>query len=144
MSKKIMARRSGFTLIEAIVVIVIIGIIATLIAPRLFGRIGQSKQSVTKANAAALAGSMKLFILDHGMPEPGSSIDILFHCPPNVDQASWKPYVDNEQDLKDQWGNLFLLRIPGQINVDFDIVSLGADGRDGGEGEDEDIVNGKK
>lgn len=124
-------------------VVVIIGVLAALIAPRLLGRVGQSKQSVAKANAVTLATQMKLFIADHGMPEAGSSIDILFNRPSTIEESQYKgPYVDSPEALKDPWGNMYVLRIPGEVNVDFDIVSYGADGQPGGEGENADIVHG--
>lgn len=136
--------RRAFTIIEVIVIVVILGVLAALIAPRLLGRIGQSRQAVARANAESLATQMKLFIADHYMPDSGASIEILFVKPANIESDKWHPYVDNLDALKDPWGNLFGLRIPGDVNVDFDIVSYGADGQLGGEGEAADIVNGKK
>jgi len=134
----------AFTIIEVIVIVVILGVLAAVIAPRLLGRIGQSKQAVAKANAESLATQMKLFVADHYMPDSGSSIEMLFVKPGNVEDGKWHPYVDNADALKDPWGNLFVLRIPGEVNVDFDIVSYGADGQPGGEGEAADIISGKK
>lgn len=133
-------RRSAFTIIEVIVIVVILGVIAAVIAPRLLGRVAQSKQSVAKSNAASLASSVKLFILDHGNPEPGSSIKILFERPSNVEEAKYKPYVDNIDQLKDPWGRDYVLVMPGQKNVDFDLVSYGADGQPGGADEDADVI----
>lgn len=137
--------RTGFTIIEVIVIVVILGILAAVIAPRILGRVGQSKQSVAAANAASLASSLKLFILDNGTPESGSSIEILWTRPGTIEESAWKgPYVDSADALKDPWGNLFVLRIPGEVSVDFDVVSYGADGQPGGDGENKDIVSGKK
>lgn len=136
-------RRAGFTIIEVIVIVVILGVIAAVIGPRLIGRIGQSKQSVAKANASALATQLKLFAADFGMPESGAGITVLWEKPGNVEDSAWSgkgPYVDNAQQLIDPWGNQYQLRIPGEKNVDFDIVSYGADGQPGGEGENADII----
>jgi general secretion pathway protein G len=136
-------RRGGFTIVEVLVIVVIIGVIAALIAPRLFQRIGQSKQATAAANASSLASSMNVFILDHGMPPSGSPITVLYERPSWVSEEKWRdtgPYVSNPDALLDPWGNPFILRIPGQKNVDFDIVSYGADGQPGGEGENADVI----
>lgn len=133
----------GFTIIEVIVIVVILGVLAALIAPRILNRIGQSKQAVAKANAASLATQVRLYIADNGMPESGATLDILWSKPSNATQ--WKgPYVNNADELKDPWGNPFVLRIPGEVNAEFDIVSYGSDGQAGGEDEAADIVNGKR
>lgn len=132
--------RRGFTIIEVIVIVVILGVIAALIAPRLFSRVGQSKQAVAAANAASLAGAVKSFMIDHGKPEAGATISILWERPANIPEDRWEPYVDNADVLKDPWDRPFLLVIPGTKNVDFDIVSYGADGQPGGTGEDADII----
>ena len=134
--------RGGFTIIEVIVIVVILGVLAAIIAPRLVGRIGQSKQAAAKNNAAALATGIKMFMADNGNPGSGATIDILVNRPADVDESSWRgPYVDNIDDLLDPWGNRFVLLIPSQHgNADFDVVSYGADGQPGGEGEDEDVV----
>lgn len=137
--------RRAFTIIEVIVIVVILGVIAAVIAPRLLGRVGQSKRAVAQSNATALNTAMKLFSNDCGIPEPGSSIMVLWERPSNVDESAWKgPYVDNADALKDPWGNLFVLQVPGSVNVDFDIISYGKDGQPGGEGENEDVISGKK
>jgi general secretion pathway protein G len=130
----------GFTLIEVIVIVVILGVLAAVIAPRFLSRIGQSKTAVAQTNAASLAQVVKLFIADHGQPESGATIDILWERPGNVEEAKWEPYVDNPEKLLDPWGNKFVLRLPGEKNYDFDIVSYGADGKPGGEGENADVI----
>jgi len=130
--------RSGFTLIEAIVIIVILGVIAAVIAPRLIQRVGQSKRAVAMSNAAALATQVKLFMAEHELSQ-GSTIDVLVEKPSNASD-SWEPYVDSANDLLDPWGRKYILIIPGEKNFDFDLVSYGRDGRPGGTGEDEDVV----
>lgn len=134
------AARRAFTIIEVIVIVVILGVIAAVIAPRLIGRIGQSRQSVAAANAASLANAMKSFQIDHGLPEPGSTIRVLWERPSNVEESRWQPYVDNADALRDPWGREYVLVIPGTKNVDFDIVSYGRDGQPGGTDEDADII----
>jgi general secretion pathway protein G len=133
-------RAAGFTIIEVIVIVVILGVLAAVIAPRLFGRIGQSKAAVAKVNAGSLANCVRNYMVDHGKPEAGSTLTILIERPPNVAEDKWEPYVDNADALLDPWGNPFMLMIPGQKNVDFDIVSYGADGKPGGESENADIT----
>ena len=144
-TKKNNVIRRGFTIIEVIVIMVILGVIAAVIAPRLLSRVGQSRQTVAKTNAESLARAMSGYALDCGMPDAGSPITILMERPASVAEGAWKgPYVNNPDELRDPWGNEFQLVIPGQINVDFDIVSYGKDGQSGGEGENADIVNGKR
>lgn len=137
-----LARRAGFTLIEAIVVIIILGVLAAVIAPRFIQRVGQSKQAVAGTNASAIATALELYRADCGDPEAGASLDILVTRPGNVEEANWKgPYLRNASQLTDPWGNPFVLVIPGEKNTaDFDIVSYGADGKPGGEGENADVT----
>ncbi|MFZ4573169.1 MAG: type II secretion system major pseudopilin GspG [Phycisphaerales bacterium] len=139
-----LAARSAFSIMEILVVIVIIGVLAAVIAPRIFGRVGQSKQAVARTNVETLASSIRTFTLDHGAIEPGADIMILWERPSNVAEDKYQPYVDNADALLDPWGNKYVLLIPGQFNVDFDVVSYGIDGQPGGEGEAKDVVNGKK
>lgn len=132
--------RSAFTLVEIIVVVIIIGVLATLIAPRIFQRVGQSKQSVAAANASSLATGFKTMMADCGwsrVPD-NISIDALWEKP--SDATGWKgPYVENADALKDPWGNKYRLEVPGTRNVDFDVVSLGFDNKPGGDDENADI-----
>lgn len=135
-SAKFLVARTGFTLVEMIVVIVIIAILATLIGPRLFGRIGQSKAAAAASNANAIASAVKLYAADYGSLPP--NIDAL--AVKSTDGKGFGPYVENADQLKDPWGNKFILRVPPQKNADFDIVSYGADAKPGGEGDNADII----
>lgn len=133
--------RTAFTLVEMIVVIIIIGVLATLIGPRLIGRVGQSKQSVAKANASSVATAVKSFLADGNKLPDGGSLDFLIRKPSdNAD--SWKgPYVDNAEALNDPWGRVYIIKAPGEKNTyDFDIISYGGDGKPGGSDEDADVV----
>ena len=132
--------RSGFTLVEAIVIIIILGIIAAVIAPRFLGRIGQARTSVAESNASVLVSAMNAFMLDHRTPESGETIDILWERPSDIEEADWEPYVRSADDLLDPWGRKFVLVVPGDKNFDFDVVSYGADGQPGGEDENADVV----
>lgn len=134
-------RRMGFTLIEVIVIVTIIGILAAVIAPRILSRIGDASVSAAKSGASTLKTSMDLYIVDNGMPASGSTLEILWERPSGADETKWRePYVNTAKDLIDPWGNPYVLEVPGREGAQFSIVSLGADGRPGGEGADADIV----
>ncbi len=133
---------SAFTLVEVIVVIVIIAVLAGLVVPRLVGRIGTAKQGAAASSAATLANQVKVLMVDAGgsLP-PDITIRALFEKPGDLDAAKWKgPYVDSIDKLNDPWGKPYVLVVPGQKNVDFDLVSYGADFKAGGEGENADVI----
>lgn len=128
----------AFTLLEVIVAVTIIAILAALLVPNVLGFIGSSKVRVSKAGVNALAQQVRLYCADHEMSKPDKNFELAML----LDGA--KPYLNNAQDLLDPWGSPYVLVVPGQVNYDFDIVSFGADGQPGGEGEDADIVSGAK
>lgn len=136
------SRRSAFTIIEVIVIVVIIGVLATIVAPRLIGYIGRGKRSATEANAGAIANAVTAYMTDCGKPPPGASLEsFLMSRPSEVDAAAWKgPYMQNSDQFKDAWGTPFMIVVPGKKNVDFDIVSYGEDKKAGGEGDAADII----
>ncbi len=143
MSKSNRRRGRGFTIIEVLVIITIMGIIAAVVVPRLFGRIGQSRQAKAMSDASSIATTVNTFLIDMGkLPDTGN-LDFLMTAPSGVSGTSgtWRgPYLNNNEALIDPWGNAYIIRVPGEKNVDFDIVSYGADGQPGGEDEDADIV----
>ncbi|GMU23584.1 MAG: hypothetical protein AMXMBFR13_36620 [Phycisphaerae bacterium] len=136
------AHRPAFTLIEFIVVMIIMGILAAVIAPRFIGRIGGAKQSVAEANLKILESKLLEFQADTGrFPTPQEGLQALVRPPADVG-SKWKgPYV-KEKEILDPWGVEYLYQYPGQHNPgDFDIFSLGADRQEGGEQENADIGN---
>ena len=124
-------RQSGFTLIEIMVVVVIIGMLATLILPKVLGRQDQAFQAKAKSDIRALASAVKLYKLDN-FKYPSSSEGL------NVLVTANKGYIDKLP--KDPWGNDYQYSSPGQ-NLDFDIWTLGADGQSGGAEVNQDIGN---
>lgn len=133
--------RRAFTLIEAIVVVIIIGVLAAVVAPRVLQRIGQSKVAAAKASMASLRTSVDLALSDLGRDaQSGDTLRGLLWDKPKDAPDTWQKGINKEADLNDPWGNPYLLVVPGNIHVGYDIVSLGADGREGGEGDNADIV----
>ena len=129
---------AGFTLVEIMVVVVIIGILAVLIVPRVLGRTDEARIAAAKHDIAALMQSLKLYRLDNGRyPTSEQGLQALVArpqaqpLPPN-----WKPYLDKVP--KDPWGNAYQYLSPG-VHGEIDVFSLGADGQPGGSGADVDI-----
>lgn len=126
--------RRGFTLLEIIVVVTIIALLATLIAPRLLGRIGQAKVSVAKAEVNEIAKQVQLFCVDNGLTKPGDDFDL------SMLSSGATTYL-KASDLTDPWGHAYVIIVPGDRNPDFDVISYGADGQPGGDADNIDIVN---
>src|SRR4030095_4135891 len=129
----------GFTLIELLVVIIVLGLWVGLVGPRLFGRVGQSKQAAARAQIELLGAALDQYRLDIGSyPNAGQGLDAL-NRNPNVN--NWNgPYLKKAVP-KDPWGNQYKYRCcPGQ-NGEYDLWSEGADGAPGGEGENADITS---
>jgi general secretion pathway protein G len=128
------AIRRAFTLLEIIVVVTIIALLATLVAPKLLQNIGRSKQSVAKAEVASIAQQVGLWCAQNEMSSPPEGTEL------TVLTEGSSPLL-REKDLIDPWGKQYMLVIPGNANADFDVVTYGRDGQPGGEGEDADVVN---
>ena len=134
--------RRGFTLLEIIVVVMIIAVLATLIAPRLLERVGTAKQTAAKAQAATIAKTVNLYILDQGLSAPNDDFDLeVLLLTPDDGGGPQGPYLERSSDLVDPWGNPFeILLPPGTVNHSFDIISWGEGGEQGGEGPSKDIT----
>ena len=133
--------QKGFTLIELLIVMIILGLLAALVAPRMFGKVGTSKQKAAKAQISLFETALDTYRLDVGeFPTSDQGLQALRGKPSDVD--NWDgPYLPKEIP-KDPWGNPYEYRHPGE-HGDYDIISYGADGQPGGEDEDADVVNWK-
>src|SRR5687768_16076114 len=129
----------GFTLLELLVVVVIIGLLAGFVAPRYFGQVGKSEVNVAKAQLDALEKALDQYRLDTGRyPSAELGLKALVERPAN--ETKWNgPYLRKAIPL-DPWGKPYLYRIPGEKG-EFDLLSFGKDGQPGGSGENADITN---
>jgi general secretion pathway protein G len=134
-------RARGFSLLELVIVLMILGTIMALVAPRIFGNLEKANQQLAKARMEQLAGQLEILRLEVGRyPNAQEGLRALLEKPGSMEK--WNgPYVKDVAVLKDPWGNDFKYTAPGQNSRPFDILSLGADGKEGGEGEAKDIAN---
>jgi general secretion pathway protein G len=137
-------KQKGFTLIEIMVVIVILGILAMYVAPKLMGRPEEARQVRAKMDIAALETALKLYKLDNGIyPGTEQGLLALVQRPETgVTPKKWRQggYLEKGRVPKDPWGNDYIYLSPG-LKGEFDIISYGADGVPGGENENKDINN---
>ncbi|MFZ5569121.1 MAG: type II secretion system major pseudopilin GspG [Thermodesulfobacteriota bacterium] len=138
---KIGKDQKGFTLIEMLIVMVILGLLAALVGPRMFGKVGKSKQKSAKAQISLFETALDTYRLDVGKyPTTEMGLTALRVKPDDAEK--WEgPYLPKDIPT-DPWGRPYEYRSPGE-HGDFDILSYGADGSPGGEGEDEDVVSWK-
>lgn len=137
MSPRSSPRPRGFTLLELLVVIVIIGLLAAYVGPRYFSQLGKSEQGTARAQVEALARALDAYRLDTGHhPSTEQGLNALVVRP--ADEPKWAgPYLQKNVPL-DPWGHAYVYRTPGQA-WDFDVFSYGKDGTPGGQDLDADI-----
>ena len=132
---------SGFTLLEMLVVLVIIGMLAGLVGPRMFGRVDESKIKTAKVQIKMLKGCLETMRLDiNRFPTESEGLALLFHSPSDKNMREiWKgPYIDEEIPA-DPWNKPYQYAVPGKDGQPFALYSFGADGKNGGTGNDADI-----
>jgi general secretion pathway protein G len=132
-------RHAGFTLLELLVVMVIIGLLASIVAPQYFAQIGKSNAKVARAQIEAFGQALDQYRLDVGRyPNSEQGLASLRAAPTNV--PSWRgPYLKREVP-NDPWGKAYQYKSPGQ-HGEYDLVSLGSDAQPGGEGEAGDVTS---
>ncbi|GAB2856904.1 type II secretion system major pseudopilin GspG [Pseudoduganella ginsengisoli] len=143
MQKVISQRRArGFTLIEIMVVVVIMGVLAALVVPKLLNRTGEAKVAAAKVDIANIVQSLKLYKLDNQRyPTTEQGLKALMEKPATGPAANgWKAGGYLEKMPKDPWGNPYQYLSPG-VRGEIDVFSFGADGQAGGTGDDADIGN---
>jgi general secretion pathway protein G len=135
------SRTRGFTLIELLVVLLILGMIAGLAGPQIMNYLGDSKAKAAKLQIAEFENTLDLYKLDVGRyPDGQEGLQALVQAPASAGDRWRGPYLKKKIVPKDPWNNDYQYIFPGR-HGSFDIVSLGADGREGGEGENKDVAS---
>ena len=129
-------RQRGFTILEIVIVFILLAGIMAFVGPKIFEQMGRAKSGEAKIRIQQLAGQIELYKLEVG--KYPDNLQALVKQPPGTDK--WNGPYAKDPDLKDAWGNDYRYTVPG-ANKPFDLVSLGADGREGGEGENRDVSN---
>jgi general secretion pathway protein G len=130
----------GFTLLELLVVIVIIGLLAAFVAPKYFGQIGRSKTQIAKAQIESFEKGLDQFRIDTGhYPTTDIGLVALFVQPAN--EPNWHGAYMKKGIPADPWNHAYIFRSPGSDGREYEILSYGADGAQGGNGEDADVMS---
>ncbi len=140
-SKRKKGASPGFTMIELVIVVIIIGLMAGLVTPAVMRRLDSSKQNTTLVQIEGFSGALDGFRLDVGRyPTTQEGLQALREKPATNAKGWVEPYLRKEIPL-DSWGNKYVYKSPGAEGRKFEIISYGADGKEGGEGFDQDLVS---
>lgn len=133
-------RVSGFTLLELLIALLIVGLLVGVVAQNLFGNVSKAERTAAKQQIDAFTKALEAYRLDMGgFPSTEQGLAVLTKAPQSSNR--WKgPYLKKDAPL-DPWGNPYQYKAPGEGGQPFEVKSLGRDGRPGGKDEDEDIVN---
>lgn len=142
-----MRKKEGFTLLELMIVVIILGILATFLVPKIIHKPDEARVVKAKSDIKAIELSLKMYKLDNGnYPTTEQGLKALIEKPeePPVPN-NWKQggYLDANSVPPDPWGNAYIYRSPGDNGRDYEIISLGADGKEGGSGFNADIESWK-
>ncbi len=134
--------KKAFTIVELLVVILIISMLAAFVAPRMFKGLGRAKRDIAKAKMAILESSIGTFFAHcERYPDESLGLEELVVMPEDL-EGKWAGRYLKPSELLDPWGNPYIYREEGEINPgSFDLISFGADGVEGGEGDNADIYN---
>jgi len=135
-------QQRGFTLIEIMIVVVIIGLLAAVILPQLMGNVDQARVAKTKQDIQAIETALTMYRLDNSKyPTTDQGLRALVQQPTDPSIRHWRPGGYVKKASKDPWGNEYQYISPGTHGGEYDLFSLGADAQPGGEGPDADIGN---
>jgi general secretion pathway protein G len=142
MKKRRRKNRFGFTMIELMAMLIIIGLLATLVVTKVATKIDQARVTTTKANLKVLHSAVTQFRMDTGrLPTEEEGLMALIEQPSDVVRYETGGYLETTEIPKDGWGNEFIYELSPETGKSFVIKSLGADGKEGGEGNDADLYS---
>jgi len=135
-------RRNGFTIVEVMVVVVILGMLAAFIVPGMFKNVGKAQTKIARSKMALIDGALGRFSIDClRLPTDEEGLEALLIAPPGLEDK-WGPKYLKDSQILDPWERPYIYVQEGTINVgSYDLICLGADGEEGGEGENADIYN---
>ncbi|MGH8143748.1 MAG: type II secretion system major pseudopilin GspG [Steroidobacteraceae bacterium] len=136
------SRMRGFTLIEIMVVVIIIGLLAAVVVPEVMGNVDKARVTKTKQDIQTIETALTMYKLDNfTYPTTEEGLKALVQKPDDPNVQNWRPGGYLQHLNKDGWGRNYQYQAPGTHGTDYDLFSLGADGQPGGDGQNADIGN---